>query len=110
MSLPDNGVESPPTSITSPDTKEQKKLGYSVSTVNGDALNKAKETNVVVQEHVVTKVKHVHDVQTKIQQQIVEKEKVINAECTVPQEALDILNAAARNEHPKVAPDEGVAQ
>ncbi|MCD8742212.1 SusC/RagA family TonB-linked outer membrane protein [Mucilaginibacter roseus] len=29
-------------------TKEQKKLGYSVTTVNGDALNKAKETNVAL--------------------------------------------------------------
>ncbi|HEK22346.1 SusC/RagA family TonB-linked outer membrane protein [Mucilaginibacter sp.] len=29
-------------------TKDQKKLGYSVSTVNGDALNKAKETNVAL--------------------------------------------------------------
>jgi TonB-linked SusC/RagA family outer membrane protein len=28
--------------------KDQKKLGYSVSTVNGDALNKAKETNVAL--------------------------------------------------------------
>lgn len=29
-------------------SKEQKKLGYSVSTVNGDALNKAKESNVAL--------------------------------------------------------------
>ena len=29
-------------------TKEQKKLGYAVSTVKGDDLNKAKETNVVL--------------------------------------------------------------
>lgn len=29
-------------------SKEQKKLGYAVSTVNGDALNKAKETNVAL--------------------------------------------------------------
>ncbi|WP_205771874.1 SusC/RagA family TonB-linked outer membrane protein [Mucilaginibacter terrenus] len=29
-------------------TKDQKKLGYSVSTVNGDQLNKAKETNVAL--------------------------------------------------------------
>lgn len=29
-------------------SKEQKKLGYSVTTVNGDALNKAKETNVAL--------------------------------------------------------------
>ncbi|MEB0263416.1 SusC/RagA family TonB-linked outer membrane protein [Mucilaginibacter sp. 10I4] len=29
-------------------TKEQKKLGYSVTTVNGEQLNKAKETNVVL--------------------------------------------------------------
>ncbi|GAA4917565.1 SusC/RagA family TonB-linked outer membrane protein [Mucilaginibacter defluvii] len=29
-------------------TKEQKKLGYAVTTVNGEALNKAKETNVAL--------------------------------------------------------------
>ncbi|QXV67554.1 SusC/RagA family TonB-linked outer membrane protein [Mucilaginibacter sp. 21P] len=29
-------------------SKDQKKLGYAVSTVNGDALNKAKETNVAL--------------------------------------------------------------
>jgi hypothetical protein len=31
-----------------------------------------------------------------IQEKIVEKEKIIDAECKVPQEAIDILNEAAK--------------
>ena len=56
---------------------------------------KSKEVNTEIQTKVVTKVKHIKDVQVKIQKEIVEKEKVINAECTVPKEAVDILNKAA---------------
>ena len=56
---------------------------------------KSKETNIVIQEKVVTKVKHIKDTQVKIQQQIVEKEHVINAECTIPAEAIELLNKAA---------------
>ena len=56
---------------------------------------KSKETNTVIQEKIVTKVKHVKDVQVKIQQQIVEREKIINSECTVSPEAIAILNKAA---------------
>ena len=56
---------------------------------------KSKEVNTVIQEKVVTKVKHIKDTQVKIQKQIVEKEKIINAECTVPAEAIELLNKAA---------------
>ena len=56
---------------------------------------KSKETNVIIQEKVITKVKHVKDTQIKIQKQIVEKEKLINGECEVPAEAIAILNKAA---------------
>ena len=56
---------------------------------------KSKETNVVIQEKVITKIKHVKDTQVKIQKQIVEKEKLINGECEVPAEAIAILNKAA---------------
>ena len=61
----------------------------------------SKETNVVIQEKIVTKVKHIKDTQVKIQQQIVEKEHVINAECTIPAEAIELLNKAA--EKPEAA-------
>ena len=60
-----------------------------------EAEAKSKETNVVIQEKVVTKIKHVKDTQIKIQKQIVEKEHVINAECTIPAEAIELLNKAA---------------
>ena len=56
---------------------------------------KSKETNTVIQEKIVTKVKHVKDVQVKIQKEIVEKEKLINGECQVPKEAIELLNKAA---------------
>lgn len=56
---------------------------------------KSKETNVVIQEKVVTKVKHIKDTQVKIQKEIVEKEKLINAECTISPEAIELLNNAA---------------
>lgn len=56
---------------------------------------KSKEVNTVIETKVVTKVKHVKDTQVKIQKQIVEKEKIINSECTVPAEAIELLNKAA---------------
>ena len=59
---------------------------------------KSKETNTVIQERVVTKIKRVKEVQVKNKEIIKQVEKIINAECTVPKEAVDILNAAARNE------------
>ena len=56
---------------------------------------KSKETNTEIQTKVVTKIQKVKDVQVKIQKEIVEKEKIINAECKVPKEAVDLLNQAA---------------
>ena len=56
---------------------------------------KSKEVNIVIQEKVVTKVKHIKDTQVKIQKQIIEREKIINSECTVPPEAIELLNKAA---------------
>lgn len=56
---------------------------------------KSKEVNTVIQEKVVTRIKHVKDTQVKIQKEIVEKEKIINSECTVPPEAIELLNKAA---------------
>jgi uncharacterized coiled-coil protein SlyX len=56
---------------------------------------KSKEVNTVIQEKIVTKIKKVKDVQVKLQREIVEKEKIINAECTVPLEAIELLNKAA---------------
>jgi|LakMenEpi03Aug12_release.lakeMendotaPanAssembly.Ray.scaffolds.fasta_scaffold48618_8 hypothetical protein len=59
------------------------------------AEEKSQQVNTVIETKVVTKVKHIKDVQVKIQQQIVEKEKIINGECVVPKEAVELLNKAA---------------
>jgi len=59
------------------------------------ATVKSQETNTVIQTKVVTKIKRVKEVQVKLQKEIVEKEKIINGECVVPKEAVEILNKAA---------------
>ena len=57
---------------------------------------KSKQANSVIQEKIVTKVKEIKVFQDRIKEVIVEKEKIIDAQCKVPQEALDILNASAK--------------
>ena len=59
------------------------------------AEQKSKETNVVIKEKIVVKLKKIKEVQYKTKEVIKEKEKIINAECKVSKEAIDILNAAA---------------
>ena len=59
------------------------------------AEEKSAEVNTVIETKVVTKVKHIKDTQVKIQKQIVEKEKIINGECEVSAEAIELLNKAA---------------
>ena len=59
------------------------------------AAVKSQETNTVIQTKVVTKIKRVKEVQVNLQKEIVEKEKIINGECVVPKEAVEILNKAA---------------
>lgn len=59
---------------------------------------KSKEVNTVIQERVVTKIKKIKEVQYKNRDVIKQIEKIIDRDCTVPSEAIDILNAAARNE------------
>ena len=57
----------------------------------------SKKANVVLQKVYVDKIKLVKDLQVVIQERIVEKEKIIDAECKVAPEAIDILNEAAKN-------------
>jgi hypothetical protein len=57
---------------------------------------KSKTANSVIQEKIVTKVKEIKVFQDRIKEVIVEKEKIIDAQCRVPKEALDILNQAAK--------------
>jgi hypothetical protein len=59
---------------------------------------KSKEVNTVIQERVVTQIKKIKEVQYKNREVIKQVEKIIDRDCTVPPEAIDILNAAARNE------------
>jgi len=59
------------------------------------AEEKSQQVNTVIETKVVTQVKHIKDTQVKIQKQIVEREKIINGECEVPAEAIELLNKAA---------------
>ena len=56
----------------------------------------SKQVNEVIKEKIVTKVKEIKIFQDRIKEVIVEKEKIIDAQCKVPQEALDILNESAK--------------
>lgn len=56
----------------------------------------SKKVNEVIKEKIVTKVKEIKVFQDRIKEIIVEKEKIIDAQCKVPQEALDILNESAK--------------
>ncbi len=69
------------------------------------AEEKSAQVNTVIKEKVVTKIQKVKEVQVKNQQVIKEVEKIIDAECRVPKEAIDILNAAARNEEAVIIKD-----
>ena len=57
---------------------------------------KSKEANSIIQEKIVTKVKQITVFRDRIKTEIVEKEKILDAQCTVPPEALAILNQAAK--------------
>jgi hypothetical protein len=64
------------------------------------AEEKSKQTNTVIQYKYRDKVKVVKEVQVVIQEKIKEVEKIIDAKCDVPPEAVDILNMAAKNTLP----------
>lgn len=59
------------------------------------AVVKSQAANTVIQTKVVTKIKRVKEIQIQLQKEIIEKEKIINGECVVPKEAIEILNKAA---------------
>lgn len=58
---------------------------------------KVNQANGKVKTVVVTKIQKVKDTQVEIQKIIEEEEKIIDAECKVPIEAIQILNTAAEN-------------
>jgi len=55
----------------------------------------SKKTNVIIKEKIVNKIKEIKVYQDRIKEVIVEKEKIIDAQCKVPDEALEILNQSA---------------
>lgn len=57
----------------------------------------SKQTNNVIQTKIITKVKEIKVFQDRIKEIIIEKEKIIDAQCKVPAEAIEILNASAQN-------------
>jgi hypothetical protein len=57
----------------------------------------SKQANSAIQTTIITKVKEIKVFQDRIKEVIIEKEKIIDAQCKVPQEALEILNASAQN-------------
>ena len=61
---------------------------------------KSQEKNIEIQEKIIEKVRVVKDVQYVIQEKLVEVEKIIDAECKVLPEAIEIHNAAAKNRKP----------
>lgn len=54
------------------------------------------KTNIVIQTEYIDRIKTVTEVKWKLKTQIIEKEKIIDANCTVPPEAINILNEAAK--------------
>ncbi len=59
------------------------------------AEKKSAEKNVEIRTKIVEKIKEVKVVQEVVRNIIVEKEKIIDAQCKVAPEAIDILNLAA---------------
>lgn len=61
------------------------------------AEQKSQEVVTIIEEKIIIKTEEVEKVRVVYQDRIIEKEKIIDANCEVPQEALDILNSSARN-------------
>ena len=60
------------------------------------AEEKSAQVNTQIEYKFIDKVKVVHDTQVVIQERIKEVEKVIDAKCEVPKEAIELLNQAAQ--------------
>ena len=59
------------------------------------------EANAKIRTKIVEKKIYVKQNVDRLVNQIVEVEKIINAECKVPKEAIDIINEAAKTRQPK---------
>jgi len=58
---------------------------------------KSQEVETVIKEKIVWKTKVIHDTQIVVQEKIIRDAVIIDAQCKVPQIAIDDLNAAARD-------------
>ena len=58
---------------------------------------KSQEVVTVIKEKIVWKTKVIHDTQIVVQEKIIHDAAIIDAQCKVPQMAIDDLNAAARD-------------
>lgn len=65
------------------------------------AEQKAKDANAQIETKVVTKIQKIHDTKVVTKEVIKEKQVLIDSNCDVPQDAIDILNSAARGEQAK---------
>lgn len=61
-----------------------------------EAEAKSSKANVEIVTKTAEKLKVIRDIQVVVQKEIVEKAAVIDADCRVPKEAIDILNKAAK--------------
>lgn len=64
------------------------------------AEEKAKTANAKIEYKFIDKVKVVHDVQVVIQEKIKEVATLIDSQCKMTPEAIDLINAAAKNKKP----------
>jgi len=62
------------------------------------AEEKAKTANAQIETKVVTKIQKIHDTKVVTKEVIKEKKVLIDANCEIPQEAVDILNSAAKGD------------
>jgi len=74
------------------------------------AEEKARTANAQIQTKIVTKVQKIKEHSVQIQEVIKEKEKIINAECKVPKQAVEILNRAAEGPNATVEVGPGEAK
>ena len=74
------------------------------------AEQKAKDTSAKIEFKYIDRVKVVKDVQVVVQERIKEVEKIIDAKCEVPSEAIELLNMAAASAPPSTAKHQDVQQ
>ena len=65
------------------------------------AEEQAKTANAQIETKVVTKIQTIHDTKVVTKKVLEVQKEIIDSECKVPPEAINLLNAAAKGEAPK---------